>query len=103
MKVDGKDQRGTALSSAIDRIFKVSWQNNIDRVEDVEYVEKKADAAAAKVFFTKEKYPRLFKPTVDGYLEFLRFIDQRAKANVNETVIPESRGSLYRKRYYGRY
>ena len=103
MKVDGKDQRGTALSSAIDRIFKVSWQNNIDRVENVEYVEKKADAAAAKVFFTKEKYPRLFKPTIDGYLEFLRFIDQRAKANVNEMVISESRGSLYRKRYYGRY
>lgn len=78
------------LEAILKKYFKENWKDNIVKA-------KKITVGGRNL--TPNSNPAAFKPTVGGMLRFLQAIDDMA----GDQNIQESRGSLYRKRYYGRY
>lgn len=87
--VDGVDAN-PGLEAVLKKYFKENWKGSIVKAKKITVGGKN---------LTPDSNPEAFKPTVEGMLRFLQAIDDMA----GDSVLQESRGSLYRKRYHGRY
>lgn len=87
--VDGVDAN-PGLEAVLKKYFKENWKGSIVKAKKITIGGKN---------MTPSSNPEAFKPTVEGMLRFLQAIDDMA----GDSVLQESRGSLYRKRYHGRY
>ena len=89
-----------AIKKVLTNLFKKSWKNNIGKTKSFTVNNKKT--------FTPSGSAAAYKPTLDGMLSFVNLVNDASegkiyKENLSESYFGESRGSLYRKRYHGRY